>query len=530
MSIENRITDLNNTPQVFLDKIVFNDDTEISLNHNSIIVFTGSNNCGKTQVLKDIEIFLNETNSNPTVVIKNIKSSFLGDINHEEFIKDRFSTTPQGHYKMYDTNISFDEQTLLNAWKYNRLPNYLHRLFVKRLDTTYRLSTSNDLNRNQDPEKHPVYRLIYNDNLATGLSNYFRQAFGVDIVVNRNEIKTVPLHVGIAPDKTAFTIAQQDEYYKAVSSLPKLQEQGDGMRSFATIILDVFTSNYPITLIDEPEAFLHPPQARILGKILAQNTELDRQFLISTHSEDFLQGLIDANNDNVTIIRIDRVDALNKMSVLNNSEIKELWSNPLLRYSNILSGLFHEKVIVCESDYDCLFYNAVMDAIYENGEKSSPDILFTHCGGKYRAKDIVKALKAVNVPVVAVCDFDLLNSSKTFSSIIEAFKLDWKEDLEVDMKIIYDTMNSKTGSWDNIKNIGKDGFWGKAPAAYEKVEQICKKVGLFVIPVGEIESFDKTINKQKKEWVYEIFEKYDLATEPKLEKARAFVQELVNFS
>ena len=102
------------------------------------------------------------------------------------------------------------------------------------------------------------------------------------------------------------------------------------------------------------------------------------------------------------VIRINRESNINRMSVLKNERIKELWGNPILRYSNVLSGLFHEKVVVCESDYDCLFYHAIMTAIYEEKGEISPDVLFTHCGGKSRMKDIVNALRAINVPVVAI--------------------------------------------------------------------------------------------------------------------------------
>ena len=80
-----------------------------------------------------------------------------------------------------------------------------------------------------------------------------------------------------------------------------------------------------------------------------------------------------------------------------------------------------------------------------------------------------------------------------------------------------------------IKKIGKDGFTGNEPAAYEKIETICKTLGLFIIPVGEIECFDKTINKDKKEWVYHVLENYDLATEPKLETVRSFIQEVIDY-
>ena len=89
-------------------------------------------------------------------------------------------------------------------------------------------------------------------------------------------MQSIPLHVGKSPDKSSYTIDRQDEYYNIVSKLPKLQEQGDGMRSFASILLHTFTSDYSITLIDEPEAFLHPPQARVLGKMLAKNNPSNR--------------------------------------------------------------------------------------------------------------------------------------------------------------------------------------------------------------------------------------------------------------
>lgn len=396
-----------------------------------------------------------------------------------------------------------------------------------------RLTVSNDLQRNSQPESHPIYKLYKSEQLAQQLSDYFYQAFGVDLIVNRSEMRTIPLHVGKAPDKDAYTIKSQDEYYDKVSALPRLQDQGDGMRSFASILLDTFTSEHSITLIDEPEAFLHPPQARILGKMLAKNNPVDRQLYISTHSEDFLQGLLDANNESVTVIRINRIEDINKMSILVNSEIKKLWSNPLLRYSNILSGLFHEKVVVCESDYDCLFYQAVMNAIFESRGEIAPDILFTHCGGKSRAKDVVNALRAVNVPVVAICDFDLLNSSQNLKPLITAFGENWENVFLNGMETIYNNMNAKNSSgnnaWEQIKKIGKAGFTGDAPAAYEKVEAICKKVGLFIVPVGEMECFDKTVNKEKKDWVYHILENYDLAVEPKLTEARAFVQSVVEF-
>ena len=520
-------------PQVYLKNIVFNDGTTLELNHSSIVVFTGANNSGKSQVLKDIENGLNRSHPFSTVVTQNLEYEYCGDICETDFFNTRFFRNGHGYYQIFESDEGFEKDAIQSWWESRELYANLHKLFIRRLCTELRLTASNALERNIQPERHPIYKLNQSETLSQKLSDYFHQAFGVDLIVNRNDMQFVPLHVGHAPDKTAFTIDKQDDYYSQVTKLPKLQEQGDGMRSFASILLDTFTSEYPITLIDEPEAFLHPPQARMLGKMLAKNNPSNRQLFISTHSEDFLQGLLDADNENVTIIRINRDGNINRMSVLNNNEIKRLWSNPILRYSNILSVLFHEKVVVCESDYDCLFYQAVMIAYYEQRKEIAPDILFTHCGGKSRVKDITKALKAVNVPVVAICDFDLLNASQNLRPLAESLGLEWTALKDEGMKTIFDSMNAKSSSgndaWEQIKKIGKAGFTGDEPAAYERVETICKSAGLFIVPVGEMEGFIKTINKEKKDWVYEVLENYDLASDPKLEEARKFVQSVIAY-
>lgn len=529
--MENEIGKNLEKPQIFLKSITFNDNTSIDLERNSIIVFTGANNSGKSQTLKDIEIDLDKTKNNTMIVIKSLEYDYCGDIEEQTFFDQHFSITDKGYYQAPEySDMFFNRAVVCNCWKKRKLTDNLHKLFVKLLNTELRLVSSNAVDRSQHPEQHPIYKLNNSDELAKTISDYFHQAFGVDLIVNWKDIKRIPLHVGQAPNGEAFTINQQTLYYNQVAALPKLQEQGDGMRSFASILLDTFTSDHTITLIDEPEAFLHPPQARILGKMLAKNNPDERQLLITTHSEDFLQGLIDADSKNVTVVRINRNGYINQMSILSNDEIKKLWDKPLLRYSNILSGLFHEKVIVCESDYDCLFYQAIMDAIYESKNEVVPNVLFTHCGGKDRIKEVVSALKAVGVPVVAVCDFDLLNSKSNFKAIIEAFGVDWDNILSEDMQTIYNSMNTKNDGWNIIKNIGKHGFDGNESAAYEKVEYVCKDIGLFIVPVGEMECFDKTPNKKKKEWVYYVLENYNLANEPKLNKARDFIQEILNFN
>ena len=107
--------------------------------------------------------------------------------------------------------------------------------------------------------------------------------------------------------------------YRATSDTPKkleilekasrLSDEGDGFRSFVSVLLSVIGRNKPIFLLDEPEAFLHPPYARRMGELLmnhlSNNEQLESAF-ISTHSSYLLQGLLSGDCGDVQIIRLER--------------------------------------------------------------------------------------------------------------------------------------------------------------------------------------------------------------------------------
>ncbi len=174
-------TKTHQKPQVFLESITFNDDTSLFLEQNSIVVFTGANNSGKSQVLKDIERDLDASHQAPAIVIKSTKYSYHGKIDEEDFLNKRFFLNQQGNYQLYDSGSAFEKTTLQQWWQNRTFHNGLHLLFVKLLSTELRLKSSNALNRNDQPEKHPIFRLNESETTAQKLSDYFHQAFGVDL-------------------------------------------------------------------------------------------------------------------------------------------------------------------------------------------------------------------------------------------------------------------------------------------------------------------------------------------------------------
>lgn len=82
-------------------------------------------------------------------------------------------------------------------------------------------------------------------------------------------------------------------------------------------------------LVDEPEAFLHPPQARVLGENFSSLLG-ERQAFISTHSIEFIKGLLSTNQARVKIIRLERDGEKNPVHYLQPEDLKAIWTDPLI--------------------------------------------------------------------------------------------------------------------------------------------------------------------------------------------------------
>ena len=64
---------------------------------------------------------------------------------------------------------------------------------------------------------------------------------------------------------------------------------------------------------------------------------------------------------------------------------------------------------------------------------------------------------------------------------------------------------------------------GNAIQAFERMQVKLKEKGFFILEVGELESFVKSVGNHGPKWVSEVLCK-DLNTDPELESARQFVK------
>lgn len=558
-------------PHLWVSEIEFSDGSKISASEDEVVLIVGPNNAGKSEALRAIERKLSEASISP--VISKIS---LGRKGSAEEVVEWLSTfahqaSPESENPAFQAYGSGVRKSHVHNWWGNQ--SELHALasfFCVRLGADQRLEAANpapNIRLLEDAPSHPIHFLMSDDSLESSLSQSFRMAFGSDLILNRGAGSVAPLHVGEKPHVQAGEDRVSVGYLRRLGALPQIQSQGDGMRSFTGVLLRTMVGRESILLVDEPEAFLHPPQARLLGQILVKEKKPNRQIFIATHSGDVLRGALDSNGSNVSVVRLRRSGDKNHVRKLDKLKLTELWGDPLLRYSNILDGVFHEKVVVCEADSDARFYAALSDAIFGDlaANTKRPDVMFTHCGGKDRVAMVVKALHELDVPVAAVLDFDVLNNEKTIRSIFEAAGGDWtavapqyqlvkksvdgkKPDLTVeeirdqiltllanttdqsalaDLKGRVSAVLRRGTAWSAAKGIGSASVPSGDPTnALRILLERLSASGIFVVEVGELECFCKSIGNHGPKWINKVLE-LDLKDDPDLENARNFVRRIV---
>lgn len=145
---------------------------------------------------------------------------------------------------------------------------------------------------------------------------------------------------------------------------PFLNSEGDGFRSFVATYLVLKCGKRPLLLLDEPEAFLHPPQAKRLAQIIGEvANEESSQIFIATHSRDILEGIISSCPNGVEIIRMQRTQKGQSLSIVEASAISNLASSSL-HFSNIIDALFSKTAPLLEGKDDAAFVDALADTLH----------------------------------------------------------------------------------------------------------------------------------------------------------------------
>jgi hypothetical protein len=412
----------------------------------------------------------------------------------------------------------------------------------------------------QGDQKSKPQHVLYDDEILMGkISKLFRRAFGKDLMFDFRGGSKLPIHVGEMPDVKANPDRVSNSYVQAVRLNPLLDKQGDGMKSYAGILFEAIVADVDVTLIDEPEAFLHPPQMRRLGETLAK--EVKGQLMIATHSSDIMRGFLEGTQGSVRILRIRRVDGENRVTEASPEVIQGLWEKPELRYSNALEGIFHEQTIICEDDSDCRLINSVADHMAAVSKKQWLDTAYVPTGGKHGVPKVASVLRQIGVPIKAVFDIDFLSEEGLVKSTVEAFGGQWVDIrpswVRVDAAVRSGTkamsveqikegivsllksaqvddlpkgdvieIMKQTTPWSQVKKYGVGGIPnGDAQLQYIALRDKLEAIGIYLVPVGEVENFCSEMGSHGPKFVTKVLSSVPLSDD-RLSSLRTFVEKV----
>jgi len=554
-------------PSVSVRELKFSDGTAIALKPDDTVVLVGPNNSGKSAALRQIR----ENIAQPgeyTVVHKctlDIAGSKDDLVAHIKSHSQKIFTPERIEFVGYNFEIrQFELDYLMDCPR-----GALKSFFSLYCRTDERLSGSDpvkSISYRKARPSHPMHVLVMDKKIEALASSAFHSAFGKYLHVNRAGGNEVELYIS----DIEFDAKPQDDFSNEAAAFftndsQPLNLQGDGMRAFATLTLNTLAlSQQTMLLIDEPEAFLHPPQARLLGSLIARPDSHSRQVYIATHSADVLKGVISSAKRQPLILRISRSGDVNNVRVLDSNAITKLNRDPLIRFSGILDAIFHSHVIICEADTDCQFYSAVLEAIQDDADVR-PDALFVQSAGKHRMAKLGEVARQLGVPFSTIVDIDALNEKALFKDLCKVSGIDWSE-VEADWRAVFDAVSGlkpsltlsqvvaaieaamiqlKNGDialtdflakvrdsvrsnspWENVKLAGRNALpLGAVVQHFDKLLATCARSGLWIVPEGELESFCRTVRARKgSSWIIELSERFDIRQDAALNAARDFVR------
>lgn len=531
-----------------IKNIVLKNDQKIDFEKISVLV--GANNVGKSQTLRDIQqrmqmglaskfILLKEINFEKPATFEELLSNLkvtdsIHNISNKNIIGINNNLTGQDQFEL---NYEYSKQRFDNEDNWDWILGNISKFKVSYLDSSTRLNlikTTASFNPDTEDPTNILQSLFLQNENEELLKLAFNQAFGMEVMLDYSGLKDFCLRVA-----QEFPTIPKDprEAYKITKDFNKIDNQGDGFRSFVGIILSLLFSKDRIILLDEPEAFLHPAQARYLGKWIADNSDkLSGQIIISTHNSNFLSGLLQSDKK-VDIFRLNRIGDDTTFKLIPPEATENLAKSPMLSSQRVLEAIFHKAVIVCEADADRIVYQTVSTLHHNNQE-----ILFVYSHNKQTLKDVASLLIATQIPVGVISDIDILNDETDLKNLFLAVtktnasaellakrkeiaesvdnspeekvleklnesisefleQLNKKEHSLGGAKGAINRIRKETSKWSSPKKEGINGFdEAIKPRVLEIISELNQK-NIFIIPVGELEGWMDLGTTRKNNWI-----------------------------
>lgn len=235
------------------------------------------------------------------------------------------------------------------------------------------------------------------DALASEAMRVFNKAVWLDNTRGNKLCLRVADDANIPSDKD-MRLAEKMQKYRLI------EDEGDGFKSYIGTCVTLLLGQRPICLIDEPELCLHPPQAYALGRFIGRyGSSTDRVTFVATHSSHVLRGMLETNSK-THVIRLNRASSTFQSQNLSPDILDQAISKPRSRSEAVLEGLLSHGAVLCEAEGDRMVY----ESTYRTLKDRRLDIRFIPSEGTGGFADPLRLYKALKVPSVVVTDIDFL--------------------------------------------------------------------------------------------------------------------------
>lgn len=504
----------------------------LEINVTPITVFVGPNNSGKSKVLKEIENYCRVSHGQPNdLIVSKIdftayaQNEIEQEISEIEQIPNVGENINQGYIIIAKVGAQENQAKRVQIPKNDLIKQAMNpgqrshwfgqflSMFTLRLDGTNRLNLlhqqqAGDLQNT--PQNH-ISHLFINDKLRKEVRRIIYDAFGKYYVIDPTHIGNLRVRLSDRePKNEREEKGWENDSINFHKAALEITQASDGVRAFSGIITTILAGDPKITLIDEPEAFLHPALSNKLGKEIGNSLQGSiKRLFVSTHSSNFLMGCIQSGSP-LNIVRLTYKNEIPTARILPKEKILHLMRHPLLRSTGVLNGLFFESVVVCEADSDRAFYQEINERLLlQNDNRGMNNCLFINAQNKQTVWEIVKPLRELGIPTVGIVDIDVLkDGGQVFAKPLDgAFIPNLNHQAFQNQRAALLTSLNSTG-----KNMKRDGGIDILSASDKEacsnfLDQL-KEYGVFVVKNGELESWLKPLGASGhgSSWLINIFE------------------------
>ncbi len=533
-----------------------------------LTVIVGPNSCGKTLLLRDIkgkvageardlvvatELEIEVPELDP--FIKCLKaegyiSSFFDDNDQEQYVPrtpilgmgqaaQNIQSTQATNW--YNVPVQPSKRKRKNEFFGWCTPFLVSALFLENRLTA--LNSVSNIDFETQPPQHDLHALHLNDSVRQALTNEVKRAFSKAIWSDISRGTILCLRIG---QDDEIPSAEDRHSTEKMSKFRTIVDEGDGMKSYVATCISLLLGRRPVSVIDEPEMCLHPPQAYSLGQFIgAHGTSPQTATFVATHSSQVLRGVIQTA-EKLKIVRLSKIKDGFYAKQVDSEVLAEAMKKPTVRAETVLDGIFSQAVTIIEGDGDRIVYQATWEKV---GGDLNFDIHFTTVGGTGGIADTCQLYRVLGIPVAVMADLDLVTDKpkikrilksliddativpgllKRIDEIAEAIRLlpptiseqqagdelnelatkdhDWTKGSDRELR---SKLNSLSNSLNGMRGV-KDGGLRELPKHIrDPLENILADLevhGVFLVPFGELEDWlagcEISASKKTNKWVW----------------------------